>query len=183
LFSARFPCCGTGKRQGTGPAACPKICGRQRAGMRTRLPQLEPALPEQPRADTRERSSTYPALGRHGSCRNDPGPRPKRRLPKRYRLLPKRLLPNPHSSRVGQTPPLRVVRSRAGKVPLGRLRPELSPAWTSAEPEGKRWTLSVPDGKGSLVHGRGLARSRTPRRLRGSGYSEACQSELVESCS
>ena len=29
--------CGTGQRQGTEPAACPKICGRQRAGKRTRL--------------------------------------------------------------------------------------------------------------------------------------------------
>ena len=28
---------GTGQRRGTGPAACPKICGRQRAGMQTRI--------------------------------------------------------------------------------------------------------------------------------------------------
>ena len=69
---------------------------------------------------------------------------------------------------------------------VGPTRPlaALSPAWTSAEPEGKRCQtlrLRVPDGKGSLVHGRGLARSRTPRRLRGSGYSETCQFDLVES--
>ena len=40
---------GTGQRQGTGPAACPKICGRQRAGMRTRLRDLNRPCRSSPR--------------------------------------------------------------------------------------------------------------------------------------
>ena len=103
-------------------------------------------------------AEAIPAPGRSGSCRNVPAP-------------PKRLLPNSHSSRAGQIPPFRVARSRTGKVPTVGLQSgaDLRGA------RGIRWFLSVPAGKGSPVHGGPLARSRTPRRLRGSGYSETCQ--------
>ena len=55
--------------------------------------RLEPALPKQPQAATREQSSTYTALGRRGSRRYETGPGPRRLPPKRHRVLPKRLLP------------------------------------------------------------------------------------------
>ena len=126
-------------------------------------------------------------------------------MPQRHRLLPKPLLPKrirpPAEAAPAETLPAPAEAAPAEfslftfrpdstspgseesdwEGPTGRLRSDHQSARTSAEPEGHRWTLSVPDGKGSPVHGRGLARSRTPKRLRGSGYSEACQSELVES--
>ena len=127
-------------------------------------------------------AATNPAPGRSGSCRNESGPRPKRLLPKRYRppaeaapaealpAPPKRLLPNSHSSRAGQIPPFRVARSRTGKVPTVGLQSGADLRGARGDSLVRR-SLSVPDGKGSPVHGGPLARSRTPRRLLGSGYS------------
>ena len=122
------------------------------------------------------------------------GPRPKRLLPNSHPSRAGQIPPfRVARSRTGKVPTVglqsgadlrgtrgdSLVSERARFQPSGQRgvglgrsrRSDSSLAWTSAEPEGIRWSLSVPDEKGSPVHGEPLARNRTPRR-RGSGYSE-----------